>query len=84
MIERIRTLLAGEPVATRVGPALALVAAYLFARGVIDASTADLIAGLVAILGGGGVVALARAKATPWPPRPRNNEGRHRLPEGEG
>jgi hypothetical protein len=79
----MRELLAGEPVATRMGPAVALVAAYLFARGVIDASTADLIAGLVAILGGGGVLALARAKVAPWPPRPEA-KGKHRLPEGDG
>ncbi|RBO87016.1 hypothetical protein [Nocardia puris] len=67
-MNRLRQLLADEPLLTRVGPAVALLVAYLLARGVIDSSTADLVVGIVGVLVGGGVMASARSKVTPWRP----------------
>ncbi|MBF6363220.1 hypothetical protein IU447_24190 [Nocardia farcinica] len=54
-----------EPVATRVGPLIVLIAGYLVYRGVIDETTQELIIGIAAILLGGGAVAVARAKVSP-------------------
>ncbi len=51
-----------EPIATRVGPIVVLVAGYLVYRGVIDAQTQELIVGIAAVLFGGTAVAAARSK----------------------
>jgi len=51
-----------EPIATRVGPIVALVAGYLVYRGVIDTQTQELVVGIAAILFGGTAVAAARSK----------------------
>jgi hypothetical protein len=64
-VNQIRKWLRDEPIATRVGPAVVLVAGYLLARGVIDADTADLIVALVALVAGGGAVLGARALVSP-------------------
>lgn len=51
-----------EPIATRLGPVVALIAGYLVYRGVIDTQTQELVVGIVAILFGGAGVAAARSK----------------------
>ncbi len=51
-----------EPIATRVGSIIILVAGYLVYRGVIDTQTQDLIVGIAAILFGGAGVVAARSK----------------------
>lgn len=64
-MNRLRTLFREEPIATRVGPAVVLIAGYLLTRGVIDSDTADLITALVALIAGGGAVVGARALVFP-------------------
>lgn len=61
----LQQLLGDEPVITRVGPVIVLVAAFLAARGLLDGSTVELIVGIVAALGGGGALITARGKVTP-------------------
>ena len=61
----IERLLGDEPVLTRIGPAIALLAGYLVTRGVLDGDTGQLIAALVTVLGGGGALAAARGLVTP-------------------
>ncbi|WP_280410678.1 hypothetical protein [Nocardia asiatica] len=61
----IKAQLKGEPLATRVGPALLLIVGYLVTRGVIDDDLGQLIAAVVTLLLGGGALAAARALVTP-------------------
>lgn len=55
-----------EPIATRVGPVVVLVAGYLVYKGIIDATTEELIVGVAAVLLGGGALASARATVYPF------------------
>ncbi|MGY2019408.1 hypothetical protein [Nocardia gipuzkoensis] len=61
----IKAQLKGEPLATRVGPALLLIVGYLVTRGVIDGDLGQLIAAVVTVLVGGSALAAARALVTP-------------------
>jgi hypothetical protein len=61
----IKRLLGDEPVVKTLGPAVVAIAAYLVTRGVIDSDTGQLIAAIIAALGGGGAIAIARAMVTP-------------------
>lgn len=54
-----------EPIATRLGPVIVLVAGYLVYKGIIDATTQELIIGVAAALLGGGALASARASVSP-------------------
>ncbi|MEV0367500.1 hypothetical protein [Nocardia fusca] len=54
-----------EPVAVRVGPIVVLVAGYLVYKGIIDATTEELIIGVAAALLGGGALVSARASVSP-------------------
>jgi hypothetical protein len=65
LVDWIKAQLQGEPLASRVGPALLLVVGYLVTRGVIDNDLGQLIAAVVTILIGGSALAAARALVTP-------------------
>lgn len=54
-----------EPVATRVGPVVALIAGYLLYKGVIDAATEDLVIGIAGVLFGGTALLSARSTVLP-------------------
>ncbi|MGY1945347.1 hypothetical protein [Nocardia asiatica] len=61
----VKRVLGDEPVIKTIGPAVVAIAAYLVTRGVIDSDTGQLIAAVIAALGGGGAIAMARAFVTP-------------------
>lgn len=65
LVDWINAQLKGEPLATRIGPALLLVVGYLVTRGVIDDDLGQLIAAVVTVLVGGTALAAARALVTP-------------------
>lgn len=54
-----------EPIATRIGPVVVLIAGYLVTKGVIDEVTEELVIGIVGFLFGGGALLAARAKVSP-------------------
>lgn len=54
-----------EPIATRVGPVVALIAGYLLYKGVIDAATEELVIGIVGVLLGGSALVSARSTVFP-------------------
>jgi hypothetical protein len=65
LVDWIKAQLKGEPLATRVGPALLLIVGYLVTRGVLDEDLGQLIAAVVTVLIGGTALAAARALVTP-------------------
>ena len=54
-----------EPIATRLGPVIVLVAGYLVYKGIIDATTEELVIGIAAALFGGTALVSARASVSP-------------------
>lgn len=61
-----------QPILVRIAPVLAALVAYMFARGIIDGDTANLVIAIVGALAGTGGVASAHAavKAPPFPTPP--------------
>jgi hypothetical protein len=65
MVDKVLSWIESEPVITRVGPTIGLIVVYLFAKGLIDRDTYDLVSGVLALLLGTGGVAGARAAVVP-------------------
>ncbi|MGI5223073.1 hypothetical protein [Nocardia sp. CA-290969] len=55
-----------EPIASRIGPVVALIAGYLLYKGVIDAATEELVIGVVGLLLGGTALVSARSTVFPF------------------
>lgn len=61
MKDWIKQLFGDEPVITRIGPVIALLATYLVARGLLDSDTGQLIVGIIGAIGGSGLLVSARS-----------------------
>ncbi|MGV9742883.1 hypothetical protein [Nocardia farcinica] len=71
-MNRIKALVATEPILTRLTPVLGLLAVYLIGKYVADAELADLLLGIAAVVLGGGAMASARSRV--WVQRPTDSE----------
>ncbi|MBF6411192.1 hypothetical protein [Nocardia farcinica] len=74
-MNRIKALVATEPILTRMTPVLGLLAIYLIGKYVTDADLANLLLGVATIVLGGGAMVTARSAVRPLA---KDDGGKHR------